>query len=538
MKNKLAILAILVLGVLIRTIFLNTSPPSLYGDELTILLDANSLLHSGRDQMGNFMPLTFPMGAGRPAGYVYFSIPFVAFFGMTALGARGLSVISAIGLILLLYLICRIIFSEKIGLIAAFLYALSPWDISLSRGGFEAHFALFLAMLGIYLFLKAKEKPIFYLFSALSFGLTLHTYPTYKLSLLFFLPLLFSFVGRKIVLKNSKKYFFLSFWILFFLAGLSLSQTFTGGSETRFSTINIFSQGKLKNSIEEKINFERNISRLPNSISKYFHNKPVEYFKILSENYLQNFSVDFLFIHGDRNPRHNMATIGQLYFVDSILILSGLLSYWDKQRKIILFLISWVILAPISTAVVDLPHALRSSFMLPPLTILSALGFYKLFFRRFKVPIFIISLFLLIQIIFFLQKLYFLAPDEYANFWAYPAKVASEIAIQNKDKYDYVFLSDRIDAIEFAYPIYAKVDSNQVMTQNSTKVNLGKYSFKKFSNVYIGSIPESGLENFLNNLKGKNIYLGNFSDAKYIKSYESIDGLNNLNTLVLTRHVI
>src|SRR3989344_3598027 len=104
MKTKLILGAIIFVGLILRVIFINTSPPSLYGDELTIALDANSILKTGRDQLGNFLPLTFPMGAGRPAGYVYFSIPFVALFGPTALGVRALSILSGAGIILLVYL--------------------------------------------------------------------------------------------------------------------------------------------------------------------------------------------------------------------------------------------------------------------------------------------------------------------------------------------------------------------------------------------------------------------------------------------------
>ena len=133
MKIKVALSIILLLGFALRIIDINNNPPSLYGDELTIALDVNSLLHTGQDQLGNYFPLTFEMGAGRPAGYVYFSIPFVAIFGPTAMGVRMLSILSGIGIILLMYLLGKRLFSEKIVLLAASMTALSPWDISLSR---------------------------------------------------------------------------------------------------------------------------------------------------------------------------------------------------------------------------------------------------------------------------------------------------------------------------------------------------------------------------------------------------------------------
>lgn len=533
MMKKFILVSILLLGLFLRIIFISDSPPSLYGDELTIALDANSLLNSGHDQLGNFMPLTFEMGAGRPAGYVYFSIPFIAIFGTTPLGVRGLSVISGIGLMLLIYLLGKLLFSEKIGLAAAALLAVSPWDISLSRGGFEAHFALFLMLLGIYLFLKAIEKPVLYFFSALSFGLTLHTYPTFKVSLLIFLPLLFWF--QKTSLRKDGRKHVINFLItLFILGGLALSQTFVGGSETRFFNINIFSQQKLKDIIEEKINFERNITKLPNSFARYFHNKPVEYIKTIGENYLQNFSIDFLFIHGDRNPRHNMATMGEFYFVEIALILIGIVSFWTKARKTILFIILWLALAPIPTAIVEFPHALRSSLMFPPLTILSALGLTTLINNKSRL-LFPIVFLLLIQFAFFIQKLYFLAPNEYSNFWSYPAKIASELSLQNKTNYKYIFLSVEIDNIEFAYPVYSKTNPLTVINQNENAIKINGYSFKKFDNVYIGNIPSGNLNSFLDNLDGSVLFVGPPEAKESFDSAETITGIDDRSVLIIKK---
>ncbi len=529
-------LGIILLGLILRVVFINTSPSSLYGDELTIALDSNSLLKTGHDQLGNFLPLTFAMGAGRPAGYVYGSIPFIAIFGPTALGVRMLSILSGVGIIFLMFLLGKKLFSENIGTAAAFLLAVSPWDISLSRGGFEAHLALFLALLGIYFFLKAKEKPVFYLFSALSFGLTLHTYPTHKVTLPLFLILLIWFVGTKknlAVIKN--KYVLCGVIVFLILAITSLSQTFIGGSETRFFNINVFSQSKNNSDIEQKIDFERQITLLPAGLSKYFHNKPLEYGKVLLENYLQNFSMDFLFIHGDRNPRQNMATIGEMYLVDAILILVGLLTFWSGQKRTISFLLLWIILSPIPTAIIDLPHALRSSFMLPPLILLSALGLTSILSTKNKPVIFTVSLIFLIQFTFFLQKLYFLAPAEYSNFWAYPGKLASQIALENKDKYKYVLLSDKIDSIEFAYPLYAKVDPNLIIEQNKKRVNLGKYQFKKFDNIYVGYLPNGETENLINSLDGSVLFIGSGMQSGDLRNFETVYGMDKTLALIMRR---
>lgn len=535
-SKKVVLIAIVLLGFFLRVIFVNSSPPSLYGDELTIALDSYSLLRTGHDQLGNFLPLTFPMGAGRPAGYVYGSIPFIAIFGPTALGVRMLSILSGMGIIVLLYFLGEQLFSQRLGLLASFIGAVSPWEISLSRGGFEAHFALFLALLGLYLFLKARNKPLLFVFSLACFGLTLHSYPTYKLTLLLFLPLLFWFSGiRKNFSPTGKKYFIFGL-ILFLLLGFTaLTQTFIGGSETRFSGINIFSQQKIKSDIEQKIDYERQITDLPGIIAKNFHNTPVEYGKVLLENYLQNFSMDFLIIHGDRNPRQNMATMGEIYLADAFLIIIGILSFWSKSRKSLLFLFLWIVLSPISTAIVDLPHALRSALMLPPLLLLSALGLDRVISQRKRIGFYLISALFLIQFIFFFQKLYFLAPKEYSNFWAYSGKLASQVALENKDKYNFVILSDKIDSVEFAYPVYAKIDPQIVIEQNSGREKLGGHDFKRFGNVFIGTLQGEDVFKLASNLNGSMLYVTVASDIRDFKDkdYQTLKGLDGKDSILM-----
>ena len=530
MKYKLVLILILVLGFVLRAVDINNNPPALYGDELTIGYDSYSLLKTGRDQLGNIFPLTFQMGAGRPAGYVYFSLPFVALFGPSALGVRGLSVLSGIGIIILLYFIGRRLFSEKAGLAAAFIAAISPWDISLSRGGFEAHLALFFVLLGTYLFLLGKAKPLAYIFSAIFFGLTLHTYPTYKLVLPLFLVLLVWFGGYL-----RRVHFLVAVAVLILFAFAAATQTFKGGSEERFGSINVFSNQEIKSQIEQKINYERNTSNLPTSILKFFHNKPVEYLKVIGENYLQNFSLDFLFIHGDRNPRHNMGTTGGFYLVEIILISVGLFASWQRNKKALTFLIVWLVIAPIPTSLVDKPHALRSAFMLPPLLIFSGMGLVTFWEMRKRAILIILGVLFLVQFLFFAQKLYFLAPNEYSRFWSYPAKLASEMARENRKHYNYVVISDRIDNVEFAYPVYAQIEPGMVISQNQQRSQLGKYNFKKFDNVYVGFLPDGEAEKLLEDLDGSVLYIADITKRQNIEGVEVLKGLDGLEVLIIKK---
>ncbi len=524
LANNIVIILILSLGFFLRSVDIANNPPSLYGDELTLVYDSYSILKTGHDQLGNFLPLTFPMGAGRPGGYIYFSLPFVALFGPSALGVRSLSILSGFLVILLIFLIGKKMFSKSVGLAAAFLAAVSPWDVALSRGGFEAHFALALALGGVYCFLLARTKPIFYILSAIFFGLTLHTYPTYKLVLLLFIPVLIMLerAWGYWLNKQHRGYLLVSIIAFVIFIGVSAGQTFTGGSEARFASINVFSQQEIAQNIEQKINYERTITKLPTFFIQAFHNKYVEYSKVLIENYFKNLSLDFLVIHGDRNPRHNMATMGEIYLVELVLIFYGIVSLWIGKKRELTFLLGWAALAPLGSALLADPHALRSAFMLPAILLIGGYGLVGILEKRLYFVTAAVVIGFVIQFSFFAQKIYFLAPYEYSHFWSYNAKAASILAAQNKDKYDYIFLSDKIDNIEYAYPVYTSASPQVIISQNTERTELAGLKFKQISNVYIGHIPTSEVNKVLNLLQGNALYIGDSTEKKELFNYQTV----------------
>lgn len=477
MKRKTIFLlfAIVILGFILRVYKISSLP--LYGDELTITYDSYSLLKTGKDQTGQAFPLTFKMGAGRPPGYVYFSIPFVAVFGPSVWSVRGLSVVSGLGIIILMYFLGKKLFSEKVGLFASFLASISLWDIYLSRGGFEAHFALFLALFGVVLFLYKKYIPM-----ALFWGLAIFTYPTFKLTIpLLFLGLLF-FNEIKNTLKN--KNFLFSIVILAIFAGFTISETFKGVSETRFLSINVFSDLNLKESIIQKINEQRNLSILPGVIKPLIYNQPLRYSRILFEDYMENLSPQFLYFRGDGNPRHNPGEMGMLYLIELPLLFVGLYYLAKEEKRNLKFLIFWILIIPLATMFLGQTHALRNNFMIPSFLLISSFALTRIS-KKLSLLILII---MGVQLVSVLMTIYFYVPNKFGSFWSEKAQKNSAIAIDNKEKYAQVILSTNIDNIEYAYPVYAKIDPNEVISQ------YGKYP-KIYGNVVITDNLESFKEN-------------------------------------------
>ena len=437
MDKKFFILAaILIFAFFLRVYKINSLP--MYGDELTLAYDSYSILKTGKDQTGHFLPITFPMRGRTPGGYVYFSLPAVFLFGPTSLGVRALSLFSGLGIILLCYFLGKRIFNEKVGLLASFIAAI--W--------------------------------------AVSWGLAIHTYPTFKLTLpLLFLILLWYQSGFRNFIKN--KLFITSVLILALFGAISLKETFFSNSEERFLSINIFANKDLKESIIQRVNSERTISTFPDPLKPIFINKQIEYARILSENYIKNLSPNFLYLRGDGNPRHNPGEMGMLYLVEFPLLFVAIINLWKENKKNFGLLIFWILIVPLATMLFDETHGLRNAFMLPPFILLASYALTKIERRFLGVAFFLI----LTQCVYILARIYFIAPAKFASFWSSDAKKASFLAMEKKNKYESIYLSKSIDNIEYAYPVYAKIDPNDVIAQYGREV-------KEFGNVKIIDIKD------------------------------------------------
>ena len=150
--------------------------------------------------------------------------------------------------------------------------------------------------------------------------------------------------------------------------------------------------------------------------------------------------------------------------------------------------------------------------------------------------IFILAFFaFFLQFIFLAERIYFLSANEFANFWSYSAKAAYNIVKENQSKYKYVILSDRIDNIEFAYPVYGKINPKEVILQQDNRTKLDYYDFKKFDNVFIGSIPQTELKRFLSSLNSSVIYIGPADDQKFFYFPETVVGPDKVTALTIKR---
>src|SRR3989338_5723329 len=235
MKTKKIFWAILVLAFILRFYKLGEVPLSLDWDENSNAYNAYSILKTGRDEYGNFLPLTNrSFDDYKPPLYMYLEIPVVALLGLTPLAARLPSAIFGFLTVPLIYFLTKKLFeksnvsghpfdklrmtlspskgqwsvvkSESIALLAMLMLSISPLHLQFSRGAFESTVGLFFVVFGVYMFLLGFEKKsiLIFTFASLLFILSMYTYHAYRIFSSLFIISLF-FIYFKEIRTNVKK---------------------------------------------------------------------------------------------------------------------------------------------------------------------------------------------------------------------------------------------------------------------------------------------------------------------------------------------
>jgi len=453
---KLIILSfILVLATLLRLVSLNKVPVSLFGDELDLGYQAYSILKTGKDYSGNFMPLHFQsLAEWRTPLYLYSAVPTVAIFGISAWGVRlPAAIFGILGIFVFYLLIKQITDKEELALLGAFLLSISPWHIQYSRAGFEVTELLFFLLLGLYFFFKSLKGGKYLWLSVVSFCLTPYIYSTAKL----FTPLLMLFlvvVWRKEILSLGKKYLFIALAATLLVGGPIAASTLFGGGAERFGYISVFTDPTTEAEVgvsrqnDARMRGETGTGLTPTLLDRVVHNKYTFWGSTVIKNYLQAFSTNFLFVKGDLNLRHSIG-IGELYRIEFIPLLLGIIFFFtSKTDKKIKSLIGFWLLAGVIPSSITREggwHATRLILILPPLIFLITYGLLGLYERlRNKGRIIVLGLYaiLLFISVFSFQHEYWVHYPWNSERWWHAGYKESIKTIKEIDKdYDKVIIS-------------------------------------------------------------------------------------------------
>jgi len=446
-KNRILIL-ILVLAAILRLWKLSSVPVSLFGDELDVGYQAYSILKTGRDYYGNFMPIHFhSLAEWRTPFYLYSVVPTVAMFGISPLGVRLPAAIFGIGGVWALYLlVLEMTRDRRIALISSFVLAISPWHIQYSRAAFEVSELLFFLILGLYFFLKAMKKGQWFWVSAVFLALTPWIYSTAK----FFTPLLLTFlvlVWGKQIFSLRRKY--LVWAIMAFVligAPIAYSTVFGGGTE-RFGYISVFSDPTTESEVgtarqnDARVRGEMGEGLSPTLIDRSLHNKFVYWGGHVLKNYLQPFSSDFLFIRGDPNLRHSIEGMGEFYVVDAAVLLVGLILIygWKIEKRYKYLILFWIFAGVIPASITrdGGNHATRLILILPPLVLIVSYGISMLS----RLWLFVYGVLLLVCFVFYQHNFWYHNPWYSERWWHAGFEQSVHSVRELQGMYDTVLIS-------------------------------------------------------------------------------------------------
>lgn len=468
MKRQYQILiGIVILGAGLRFWGLGKNPPGMYWDEVSLGWNAYSILKTGHDEHGRFLPLDtfFAFGDYKPPGYIYAAIPSIALFGLNELAVRFPSALAGTLLIVVTWFLVGTLlrsepaqrgrtFSEKTALLAALLVAISPWSVTLSRVGFEANLAVLFHALGGLFFLYAVRRNHRWLpVSVVSFVLAAYTFNANRmLSPLFLAGLTLIFF--RVALKNWKT------WAVSGILGILLVLPMVGHLRSpegglRWREVNIFSDPQ----VIETSNARR--ARAGNSLwARLIHHRYLGFAGIFLRHYFDHFDLNYLFLDGDPNPRISLPDMGQLYLIELPFLLIG--GIWmvreireNKRNRELLVLLLWLLLAAVPAGMArETPHALRSASTLPVPQVLTALGaavvaggiksikgrFRKEFDLR-KFLLFAICCLLFASLAGFQLIYWRYYPHEWAGEWLTSYKSLVQQVQQVQDEYQTIYLT-------------------------------------------------------------------------------------------------
>jgi len=510
MTNRLVNLYLLILIIVIaaslRLINLGSIPNGFSDDEAAFGYNAYSILKTGRDEWGKFMPITTfrSFGDYKLPVYFYLTAASIPIFGLTEFAVRFPTAIFGVFSVVATYFLVKKLFDEKIGLLAAFLLAISPFHIFVSRHALESAVPIFFNLTAVIFFLKSfKQKWTIYI-SAVLFAINLYIYrstwvfvPIY----LFVLLLLFKDEISK-NLKNTA----LALGVFVVLATPMAITAFSPSGTSRLRQIGITSDFNMTGLIND-VNYQRSVCQkdLPNSICRLEYNKYLAVTTKYISNYVSHFSPQLLFISGSQNGEQMLKGRGLLYFIELPFIVVAII-YLDKNLKSaparILF--PWLLIYPLASASAGFETPGRQAIAMPIFEILAAIGFFTFIGYisklKLKVAVPAISLCLALILIFEFAKFsidYFVIyPKTSAKEFRFGYKGLFAYFTGQENNYSQFIISNKIDqSHQYVQQLFfQKIDPKNLQKQSYFERHLDKNGWGVVTRIanynYVESVPE------------------------------------------------
>lgn len=478
MNNNLRIFLVVTLltsvAFFLRFYNITKNPISLNIDEVSYGYSAYSVLKTGRDENGVFMPLTFrSIGDFKNPVLIYSLVPSIAVFGLNEFSVRfTTALLGTLTIPIFFLMLLSLIRNRKIALLGTVLLTVSPWHIYYSRFASDHIMGLFLLILGMYFFQKMLEgKKLWAFFAAVTLVLSMYTYHSQRL----FVPLIILtalILNRtRLKLKGRIVIFFISICSVLILPLIYLS--IFGGANSRVSMI----------FLSQDIDYTRYVimDHLRRSGEMFL------LFFFWVKRYLNYFQPDFLFFNGLNMTTTGTLGIGVLYLYELPWLILGIVEIVKKKIVNKGLIIIWILLGIIPASLTNNEqNSGRSLIILPMLILIISFGAIRFFQTMdrlknrylkvglrsgyiFFIGIILIQSFLVFSVHFPLQR---------GEAFMEGTKETVLYALANKDKYREI-VYDPYRGIEAPYIV--NIPYMYILFYSQYEPNFYQTEFKRFS---------------------------------------------------------
>lgn len=471
-KERIILISIFIISFLLRIIFLGKLPYNLMEDEILSGYVGRFILQNGKDLYGNVWPLLYfdKFGDYYIIGPMYLSGLSTYLFGITSFAVRFPSAFFGSLVVFLIYYLTKYIFRKKeIAYLAAFFIAITPFHVTMSRSTSEG-------IIGTTFFLTALVFLIKFVYSKkislgfIGYFLMLVTYFIYHPFRIYspVLSLLILIIFFNNLLKNKKK-FILSFCatVLFLSLTFYISQTPWG--KGRFEQTSIFGGlARVQGAQQEQI-FNMGGKRVFEA--RLYHNKVLGYGREFASQYFSYFDPQLLFTDGATESRYYVPFQGLFYISFAVFAMLAAICIKNKNlkinKKVALFSILFFLfsLFPAALTYSSQANIHRSVFTYTFMTIVFALGAYKVYVFNKKIIYFFALPILLFEFSYFINQYAYQADVFTASSRNDGQREVIEYIKENEDKYEKIYLP-----LEGTFTIY-----NLFYTKNFDPTLAGKF---------------------------------------------------------------
>lgn len=461
---KVLLCATIFLAAFIRLWMLGDIPTGVSNDEAGYIYSSYSIWYTQKDMAGKLLPLSINLDNSFSPVYIYAGAPFVGIFGLNAFFGRLPYTIMAILTLPILYFFVLEIYKNKtVALLSAFILAVSPWHLIVSRGALDVNYALPFYLLGLYIFIKTIKSGLFVL-SLPVFLLAFYSYHGTKIFFIFLVPLLLVSFYKDMIRKKKQSFVFISGSLLIVGSFIWVMMTQSVTRQQVFIWNDMYKASMA-------VNHERSYSSAPLEISSFFNNKPLYFLREIRENYIEALSPEYLFLYGEPSGlkrQYSFLTRGQFYIIELPLLFLGLyfIFRYKKNKLPLLFLL----IAPLPAVFTnDQSYANRGIMLLPFLIILISWGIYSFFKYVNSLSLWIkrslVALFLLFYTFLVLSAFYqyfFKFSIESSEAWFKSSRDVVELIKKEKENYENIIVADAGEMFLMQYGLYTKEDPNKI----------------------------------------------------------------------------